>query len=109
MTLTTTGRTSGKPRKVTIWITTDGDRLYIRSGAGLGRDWPQNLMARGEATLRLGGRNLEVTPRHVTDEDEARSTSHLARKKYGSYVKPSKPGEPLTQGESAAFELIPKQ
>ena len=109
MTLTTTGRTSGKPRKVTIWITTDGERLYIRSGAGLGRDWPQNLVAKGEATLRLGGRDLDVTPRHVTDESEARSTSQLARKKYGSYVKPSKPGEPLTKGETAVFELIPKQ
>jgi Uncharacterized protein conserved in bacteria (DUF2255) len=98
---------SGKPRSVTIWIATDGDRLYIRSGGGLGRDWPQNLIARGRATLRIGGRDLEVKPRHITDPDEARATSRLAREKYGAYVKPSKPGEPLTQGESAAFELIP--
>lgn len=105
--LTTTGRKSGKPRKVTIWITTDGQRLYVRSGAGLGRDWPQNLLARGEGTLRLGGRELKVRPRHVTDQAEARATSQLAREKYGSYVKPSKPGEPLTRGETAVFELVP--
>ena len=105
--LTTIGRKSGKPRKVTIWITTDGDHLYVRSGAGLRRDWPQNLLSGGEATLRLGGRDLEVKPRHVTDADEARATSTLARAKYGSYVKPSKAGEPLTKGETAVFELIP--
>lgn len=93
---------------MTIWITTDGDHLYVRSGAGLRRDWPQNLLANGEATLRLGGRELQVKPRHVTDVDEARTTSSLARTKYGSYVKPSKPGEPLTKGETAVFELIPK-
>ena len=92
---------------MTIWITTDGRRLYVRSGAGLGRDWPRNLMANGTATLRLGGHDVEVTPRHVTDPDEARSTSLLARDKYGSYVKPSKTGEPLTKGETAVFELIP--
>jgi hypothetical protein len=33
--------------------------------------------------------------------------SQLARDKYGSYVKPSRDSEPLTQGEQATFELIP--
>ena len=107
MRLTIAGRVSGKPRRVTIWIATDGERLYIRSGAGLGRQWPQNLIAAGKATLTLGERSLEVRPRHVTDPDEARATSLLARDKYGRYVKPSNPGEPLTKGETAAFELIP--
>ena len=52
VTLTTTGRKSGKPRSVTIWITTDGKHVYIRSGQGLIRDWPQNLLANAEATVR---------------------------------------------------------
>jgi hypothetical protein len=43
----------------------------------------------------------------VTDPDEARVSSRLAREKYGSYVKPSAPGEPLTKGEQAVFELLP--
>jgi hypothetical protein len=73
----------------------------------MGRDWPQNLMARGGATLRLGGKDLKVKPRHVSDPEEARATSHLAREKYGGYVKPSRPGHPLTQGETAVFELTP--
>ena len=107
VTLTTVGRKSGKRRPVTIWISTDGERLYIRSGEGLTRDWPQNLLVRGEATLRLGGKSIAVRPRHVTDPEEARATSHLLRQKYGDYVKPSKPGEPLTKGEAAVFELIP--
>jgi deazaflavin-dependent oxidoreductase (nitroreductase family) len=107
VTLVATGRATGRPRRVTLWITTDGEHVYIRSGAGLKRDWPQNLMSRGEGTLIADGRSIKVRPRHVTDEAEARATSHLARKKYGSYVKPSKPGEPLTTGEQAVFELVP--
>lgn len=105
--LTTLGRKTGKPRRVTVWISTDGKHVYIRSGAGMKRDWPQNFLASGEATLSLGGQSIKVKPRHVTDVDEARATSHLVRNKYGSYVKPSKPGEPLTKGEQAVFELLP--
>ncbi len=105
--LTTYGRKTGRPRKVTIWITTDCKKLFVRSGQGFRRDWPQNLVARGEAELRVGGQTVKVKPRHVTDPEEARAVSRLARAKYGSFVKPSKGSEPLTDGEQATFELIP--
>ena len=107
VTLTTRGRKTAKARRVTLWITTDGTHVYIRSGEGMTRDWPQNLVASGEGTLRVGGKDVKVRPRHVDDPEEARATSHLARKKYGAYVKPSQPGQPLTRGEQAVFELLP--
>lgn len=107
--LTTFGRKSGKPSHVTIWITTDGDHLYIRSGQGMRRQWPQNLEARGEGVLHLGNIELKVKPRRVTDPAEARASSTLYTKKYGEFVKASKPDEPLTPGEVASFELIPAQ
>ena len=107
VTLTTTGRKSGKPRRVTIWIATDGRRLFVRSGQGFRRDWPQNLQARGEATLQLGGRPIKVRPRHVADPDEARAVSGLIRNKYGAMVRASKSGEPPTLAEQATFELVP--
>ena len=107
VTLTTYGRKSGKPVRVTIWISTDGEHLYIRSGRGMVRDWPQNFVARGQAVLDLGGRKLKVKPRLVADPEEARAASRIVRDKYGSTVKPSRPGEPLTPGEQATFELLP--
>jgi deazaflavin-dependent oxidoreductase (nitroreductase family) len=107
VTLTTNGRKTGKPHRVTIWITTDGSRVFIRSGEGMKRDWPQNLEAAGEGTLRVRGKDVKVRARRVTDPEQARATSHLAREKYGNYVKPSQPGEPLTRGEQAVFELLP--
>ena len=105
--LTTYGRKSGKPYDVTIWVVTDGTRLYIRSGQGLRRHWPQNFIARGEGVLHLGKLGVKVKPRLVTDPDEARASSNLYGKKYGPFVKASKPGTPLTPGEQASFELIP--
>jgi deazaflavin-dependent oxidoreductase (nitroreductase family) len=107
VTLTTQGRASGKPRRVTVWLATDGRRIFIRSGQGLVRHWPQNLMARDEGALRLGKREVTFKPRHVTDAAEARAVSELYRRKYGSFVKPSKPSEALTPGELASFELLP--
>jgi deazaflavin-dependent oxidoreductase (nitroreductase family) len=105
--LTARGRKSGKPRRVTIWISTDGKRIYVRSGAGMRRDWPQNLVAAGEGELQLGGQIVKVRPRHLTEPAEARAVSELHRAKYGSSVKPSRPTEPLTTGEQATFELLP--
>jgi hypothetical protein len=105
--LTTKGRKSGDLVSVTIWISTDGRRIFIRSGAGLGRHWTQNFQASGRATLQLGDLAVEVQPRHVTDPSEARAISQVVRQKYGSFVKPSRPGEPLTSGEQATFELLP--
>jgi hypothetical protein len=107
--LTTFGRKTGKPVDVTIWIVTDGERLFVRSGQGLVRQWPQNLLARDEGLLHLGNREVKVRPRRVTDPAQARASSVLYAKKYGygSPVKPSKPDEPLTLGEQASFELLP--
>lgn len=107
VTLTTHGRKSGKEYRVTIWIVTDGQRLFIRSGEGLKRHWPQNLLARGEGELQLGMVRVKVKPRLITDPAEARATSALYKKKYGPFVKASKPNQPLTPGEQATFELIP--
>lgn len=107
VTLTTHGRKSGRAVRVTIWLTTDGERLFVRSGAALGRHWPQNFLAHRRATLQVGDLSVEVEPRHVTDPDEARAISRLVRDKYGAIVKSSPPGGPLTPGEQATFELLP--
>ncbi len=105
--LTAFGRKSGKPHQVTIWITTDGKHLYVRSGQGLRRNWPQNLVARGEGVLHVGKTEVKVKPRHVTDPAEARMVSGLYKPKYGPFVKASRPNQPLTPGEQATFELLP--
>jgi len=105
--LTTLGRKSGKPHQVTIWIATDGKHLYVRSGQGLRRNWPQNLVARGEGVLHVGKTEVKVKPRHITDPAEARMVSGLYKRKYGPFVKASRPNQPLTPGEQATFELLP--
>jgi hypothetical protein len=73
------------------------------------RHWPQNLMARGEGVLEVGKMTVKVKPRHVIDPAEARAVSALYRRKYGPFVKASKPGEDLNLGEQATFDLMPAE
>lgn len=107
--LTTYGRKTGKPRRVTIWIGTDGQHLYVRSGEGLRRHWPQNLLARGEGVLNFAKSSIMVKPRLVTDPNEARAVSTLYKRKYGPFVRASKSNQPLTPGEQTTFELLPAE
>ncbi len=107
--LTTWGRKSGNPSRKILWIFVEDDRIFIRSGGGLQRDWPQNFLSRGRGILHIDGRDIPVTGRHVTDHELARSVSASAARKYQTNVQRSSGDEPLTPGESATFELLPDQ
>jgi hypothetical protein len=107
--LTTFGRTTGNASRRTIWITSDAEsRLYIRSGMGPGRDWPQNLLANQRAVLHIGERDVPVRARHVTDRAELLASRDAVKNKYGRELPSSNAGEPLTLPEQATFELIPE-
>jgi hypothetical protein len=83
--LTTYGRETGRPSRRTIWITTDAlGRMHIRSGQGLSRDWPRNLLANPRAVLHINGRDIAVGARHVTDRTELRA-SHDALEQPSRY------------------------
>ncbi len=103
--LITTGRKTGKEHRVTIWIWGDGHHLFIRSGGGMGRDWPQNLLARGRGLLRIGAQTVPFRARHL-DPAEARTLHRLVSRKYGIHVHGTPEGEP-TPAEQATFENLP--
>jgi deazaflavin-dependent oxidoreductase (nitroreductase family) len=106
--LTTFGRKSGKPSRRIIWITPLDGRLYIRSGLGLTRDWPKNLLADSRAILHIAGRDVPVRTRHVTDRAEARAMHAPVKRKYAAERPSSQADEPLTPSEQAVFELLPE-
>jgi deazaflavin-dependent oxidoreductase (nitroreductase family) len=105
--LTTFGRKTGKPSRRIMWITALGGRIYVRSGLGLGRDWPQNLLANGRAVLHLAGQDIPVRARHVTSPAEARAMHAPVKAKYNAERPSSSGDEPLLPSEQAVFELTP--
>ena len=105
--ITTYGRKTGKPSRKIIWITNLDGRIYIRSGLGMTRDWPKNLVANNRGILHIAGRDVPFTARHVTDPAEARAMHAPVKTKYDA-ARPSSSGdEPLTPAEQAVFELLP--
>jgi deazaflavin-dependent oxidoreductase (nitroreductase family) len=105
--LTTFGRKTGKPYDVTIFAVTDGQRLFILSGQGMARQWPQNLAARGDGVLHLGGLDVQVRSRQVIDPGEMHMIYELYGDKYGPRFGPPQPAEPARLSEQATFELTP--
>jgi len=80
--LTTTGRRSGQPRERALTYLPQGDAfVVIASYLGQPRhpDWYWNLRAAPRATVRLGGKTLEVVAREAVDEERERLWAAVVR------------------------------
>lgn len=64
--ITTTGRHSGRPRRIEIWWFLVDDRFVITGTPGR-RDWVANLHADPHLTVHLHDRDLAATATPVTD------------------------------------------
>jgi F420H(2)-dependent quinone reductase len=75
VTLTATGRKSGKARPVTLYAFEDGDRLVIvgsRGGAAKNPAWVANLRSEPRATIRRGRETRYVRAHEVEGADRDR-------------------------------------
>lgn len=75
VTLTTTGRRTGKPRDVHLYAWEDGDRLVIvgsRGGSTRNPAWVHNLRAEPRATLRRGKQSDEMRAHEVQGDERDR-------------------------------------
>jgi deazaflavin-dependent oxidoreductase (nitroreductase family) len=74
--LTTTGRTTGQPRKTPLIAVPDGDDLLI-VGSNWGRPnhpaWSGNLLANPRATVEVRGRAFPVTATLLTGTERERA------------------------------------
>jgi deazaflavin-dependent oxidoreductase (nitroreductase family) len=72
--ITTTGRRTGRPRRIEVVFHNFGGRIYI-SGLPGRRGWYANLVANPRFTFHLKGpvkADLAARARPITDEDERR-------------------------------------
>ena len=85
--LTTTGRRTGRPRRLEIFLHHDNDRLFI-SGmprADRKRDWIYNIEADPHVTIHLKQSvvaDVPATARVVTDPDERRPFIEAAARRW---------------------------
>ena len=74
--ITTTGRKTGKPRRIEIVFHNFGDRIYISGMPGRRRSWLANLEAHPEFTFHLKGAvsaDLPARARIITNPAERRA------------------------------------
>ena len=74
--LTTTGRSTGLPRRVELWFAYDDGCIYLM--AGYAQDdrpnhWYRNLQANPSASVEIAGASLSVTMEPVADPESARA------------------------------------
>lgn len=72
--ITTTGRRSGEPRRIEIWMMVVDDRFFITGTPGR-RDWLANLRANPRLTVHLQGdsmTDLAAQAAEVRDESTRR-------------------------------------
>jgi deazaflavin-dependent oxidoreductase (nitroreductase family) len=71
--ITTTGRTSGEPRRIEIWFHRTPEGRYFITGRPGKRGWYANLVAHPAFTFHLKGTtkaDLPATARPITDPGE---------------------------------------
>jgi F420H(2)-dependent quinone reductase len=82
LSLTTTGRRSGRRRSTPVAYFRDGDDLVI-TAANLGDEhppaWFHNLMANPDAEVDVGGRRVPVKARRAEGEERARLWAEWVR------------------------------
>ena len=80
--LTTTGRKSGRPRRVPVLFLKD-DRCYWVVASNYGQErhpaWSANLLANPNATVQVGPEIVEVTARLATDPERQQLWPRLLR------------------------------
>src|SRR3954454_2342671 len=72
--ITTTGRNSGQPRRIEIWMYRYDGRTFLSGSPGT-RDWYANLRVNPEFTFHLKGSaqaDLTATARPIIDQAERR-------------------------------------
>ena len=80
--LTTTGRVTGQPHTIEIWFAAANGTIYLLSGGGDRADWVRNLLANGEAKVRIGSTERSGRGRAITAQDELAIARQLVFEKY---------------------------
>ena len=83
VTITVTGRRSGRKISRPVWFVEDGDRLYLLPVNGAETQWYRNARRTPTVSLRARRSRATVRARPVTDAKRVRRIVRQFRAKYG--------------------------
>lgn len=83
ITITVTGRKSGRAISNPVWFTCEGDQLYLLPVRGSDTEWYKNVLKNPSLRVEAGGAETDLKGTPLTDVHQVSSIVDRFRKKYG--------------------------
>ena len=83
ITITVTGRKSGKSISNPVWFVLDDDQLYLLPVQGSDTQWYKNVLKNPKMHIKAGGAEGEFKTVPITDHKQVSSLVEKFREKYG--------------------------
>ena len=84
LTISVTGRKSGRTISLPIWFVLDDGHLYLLPVKGSDTQWYKNVVNRPSIRIDVGGAQAELKADTITDSKQVKSVVEKFREKYGS-------------------------
>ncbi len=84
ITISVTGRNSGRPISIPVWFVLDDEKLYLLPAYGSDTQWYKNVLKNPSIRIDAGGAKAEAKVVLVTAATEVSSVVKKFRAKYGT-------------------------
>jgi deazaflavin-dependent oxidoreductase (nitroreductase family) len=84
ITITVTGRKSGRTISIPVWFVLEGSKLYLLPVSGSDTQWYKNVLKNPSIRIEAGGTDAELKVAPVTDPKQVSSIVEKFRAKYGA-------------------------
>ncbi|HVZ17848.1 MAG TPA: nitroreductase/quinone reductase family protein [Terriglobales bacterium] len=84
LTLTVTGRKSGRPSSRPVWFVFDSDKLYLLPVQGSDTQWYKNVLQNSSMHIGVRGEDAELKATPITDSKQVSAVIDRFREKYGA-------------------------
>jgi len=84
ITITVTGRKSGRTISIPTWFALEGDTLYLLPVQGSDTQWYKNALKNPSIRIKVGSAEAGFRAAPVTDAKQVSSVVEKFRKKYGA-------------------------
>ncbi len=84
ITITVTGRKSGRAISIPIWFVLEDDTLYLLPVQGSDTQWYKNVLKNSSIRIEAGGAEAEVQSVPAKDATQVKSVVEKFRTKYGA-------------------------
>lgn len=84
ITLTVTGRKSGRPISIPVWFVSEGEKLYLLPVGGSDTQWYKNVLKNPSFRIKAGGAEGEFHAVPITDAKQVSSVVAKFRAKHGA-------------------------